>query len=167
LLTNVGNASFLNHLKQRILNFLAAHPWIDGVYFDNGALIMAQYGTSYPVYDQNHNLLWSNDTYYQKAQMSFMSNVAAALKARDTWLVTTPADSSLAIPAQTTAIWRSGGWIGTRPTSPPRRSSTGSSARTRTLLSSAEMTPGTTTGTAGRVSKPRRRLDHAHVLGWN
>src|SRR5207247_5459684 len=50
--------------------------------FDNGAVSINQYPTTYPVYDQNNNLLWSNDTDFQKAQISFLSNVAAALKAK-------------------------------------------------------------------------------------
>jgi hypothetical protein len=81
-LTNIGNVSFQNDLKQRILNLFALQPWIDGVYFDSVADSVAQFGASYPVYDQNNNLLWSNDTDYQKAQLSFLANVAAALKAR-------------------------------------------------------------------------------------
>jgi Hypothetical glycosyl hydrolase family 15 len=81
-IVNLGNVSFQNDLKQRMLNFLAAHPWIDGVYFDDGAVSVTQVGGSYPIYDQNNNLLWSNDTDYRKAQISFLSNVGAALKAR-------------------------------------------------------------------------------------
>jgi hypothetical protein len=83
LLANVGNVSFQNDFKQRILNFLALHSWIDGVYFDNGAVSMPQQmGVSYPIYDENNNLLWSNDTDFQKAQIALMANVAGALKAR-------------------------------------------------------------------------------------
>jgi hypothetical protein len=81
-LVNLGNVSFQNDLKQRFLNFLAAHPSIDGVYLDDGGVSAAQFGGSYPIYDQNNSLLWSNDTDYQNAQLSFLSNVAAALKAR-------------------------------------------------------------------------------------
>jgi hypothetical protein len=84
-IVNLGNVSFQNDLKQRLLNFLAAHPWIDGVYFDDGAVSVNGLGgstASYPIYDQNNNLLWSNDSDYQKAAISFLSNVAAALKAK-------------------------------------------------------------------------------------
>src|SRR5205823_734128 len=83
LLANTGKVSFQNGFKRRILNFLALHPWIDGVYFDNGALSMPQQmGVSYPIYDQSNRLLWSNDTDFQRAQIAFMANVAGALKAR-------------------------------------------------------------------------------------
>src|SRR5438034_8882003 len=76
LLANVGNVNFQNDFKQRILNFLALHPWIDGVYFDNGAVSMPnQMGVNYPIYNQNNTLLWSNDTDFQRAQISFMANV--------------------------------------------------------------------------------------------
>jgi hypothetical protein len=81
-LVNLGNVNFQNDYKQRLLNFLALNPWIDGVYFDDGAVSVAQFGASYPIYDQNNNLLWSNNTDYQNAQISFLSNVGAALKAR-------------------------------------------------------------------------------------
>src|SRR2546422_10507161 len=81
-LVNLGNVSFQNDLKQRLLNFLAAHPWIDGVYLDDGGVSATQFGGSYPIYDQNNNLLWSNGTDYQKAQLSLMANVAGALKAK-------------------------------------------------------------------------------------
>src|SRR2546430_5782332 len=37
-LTNLGNASFQNDLKQRILDFLPLHPRFAGVYFDDDAL---------------------------------------------------------------------------------------------------------------------------------
>src|SRR5436190_1984506 len=83
LLANTGNVSFQNDFLQRVLNFLTLHPWIDGVYFDNGALSMPQQmGVSYPIYDQSNRLLWSNDTDFQRAQIAFMANVAGALKAR-------------------------------------------------------------------------------------
>jgi len=81
-IVNPGNVNFQNDLKQRLLTFFAAHPWIDGIYLDDGGVSATQFGASYPVYDQNNNLLWSNDSDYQRAVLSGLSNVAAALKAR-------------------------------------------------------------------------------------
>ena len=82
LLVNSGNVSFQNATKTKILNWLAANPGVDGVYFDNFMLDVRNFpGVSYPIYDQNNNLLWSNNADFQAAQISFISNVGAALKA--------------------------------------------------------------------------------------
>jgi len=83
LLVNPGNVSFQNDLKQRILNFLALHPFESGVYFDNFMMDMRNFpNVNYPIYDQNNHLLFSTPTDYQNAQISFISNVGAALKAK-------------------------------------------------------------------------------------
>jgi hypothetical protein len=80
-MSNPGNVAFQNDLKGRILTFLAAHPWIDGIYFDNFVCDIVGYGQSYPIYDQNNNLIWSSNADYQAAQISFIRNIGAALKA--------------------------------------------------------------------------------------
>jgi hypothetical protein len=83
LLDNIGNVSFQNDFKQRALNFLALHPGVNGVYFDNFQMDIRNYNSaaSYPVYDQNNNLLWSSNADLQNAEISFISNVGSALKA--------------------------------------------------------------------------------------
>jgi hypothetical protein len=79
---NVGNTAFQNDLKQRILNFLALHPGVDGVYFDLFGADACNYSNvPYPIYDQSNHVLWSNAGDFQNAQISFISNVGAALKA--------------------------------------------------------------------------------------
>jgi hypothetical protein len=82
LLVNPGNVSFQNDLKQRILNFLALHPFESGVYFDNFMMDARSFpNANYPIYDQSNHLLFSTPTDYQNAEISFISNVGAALKA--------------------------------------------------------------------------------------
>jgi hypothetical protein len=81
LLVNPGNVSFQNDLKQRILNFLALHPFESGVYFDNFMMDMRNFpNVNYPIYDQSGHLLFSTPSDYQSAQISFISNVGAAIK---------------------------------------------------------------------------------------
>jgi Hypothetical glycosyl hydrolase family 15 len=81
LLVNPGNVSFQNDLKQRILNFLSLHPYESGVWFDNFMMDMRDFpNVNYPIYDQSNHLLFSTPTDYQNAEISFISNVGAALK---------------------------------------------------------------------------------------
>jgi Hypothetical glycosyl hydrolase family 15 len=83
LLVNPGNVGFQNDLKQRILKFLARHPFESGVYFDNFMMDMRDFpNVNYPIYNQSNQLLFSNPTDYQNAEISFIRNVGAALKAR-------------------------------------------------------------------------------------
>ena len=83
LLVNPGNVSFQNDLKRRILNFLARHHFESGVYFDNFMMDMRDFpNVNYPIYNQKNHLLFSTPTDYQNAQISFIRNVGAALKAR-------------------------------------------------------------------------------------
>jgi hypothetical protein len=82
LLTNPGNVSYQNATKTKILNFLAANPGMDGIFFDNFVMDWRGFGVgNYPVYDQNNHLLWSSPADFQAAQISFIKNVGAALKA--------------------------------------------------------------------------------------
>jgi hypothetical protein len=78
---NPGNVAYQNSLKARMLTVLAAYPFLDGIYFDQFFCDVAEYGKSYPLYDQNNNLLWSSNADFQASQMSFIRNIGAALKA--------------------------------------------------------------------------------------
>jgi Hypothetical glycosyl hydrolase family 15 len=81
LLVNPGNVGFQNDVKQRVINFLLVNPFERGVYFDNFMMDMRNFpNVNYPIYDQSNHLLFSNPSDYQNAQISFISNVGAALK---------------------------------------------------------------------------------------
>jgi hypothetical protein len=80
-MANSGNVAYQNSLKTRMMTFLAAHPFIDGIYFDHFFCDVGSYGKSYPLYDQSNHLLWSSNADFQASQISFIRNIGGALKA--------------------------------------------------------------------------------------
>jgi hypothetical protein len=80
-LVNVGNVSFQNNRKARILNFLQSHPWTNGIFNDNFVCDYRNFAHNFPVYDQQNHLLWSSNADFQAAQLSYIRNIGAALKA--------------------------------------------------------------------------------------
>lgn len=81
LLVNPGNADFQTNEIAELQLFLNAQPWVDGIYFDNFMMDMRDFpGVDYPIYNQSGVLLFSNPDQYQTAQISFISQVGAALK---------------------------------------------------------------------------------------
>jgi len=80
---NPGNSGFQNTTKQNILNYLAANPWMDGIFFDDFFMDVCAFpNLSYPVYDASNRLLWSNNADYQASQISYITSIGDALKAR-------------------------------------------------------------------------------------
>jgi hypothetical protein len=82
-LVNSGNTSFLSDLRSRLLTFLAAHPFVDGIFLDNFAEDVrggVGFGINYPVYTQSGQLLWSNPSDFQASQLAAIQYLGNALR---------------------------------------------------------------------------------------
>jgi hypothetical protein len=84
VLVNPSNASFLSALRTRLLTFLAAHPFVDGIFFDNFVEDVrggVGFGINYPVYTQSGQLLWSSPSDFQASELAAIQYLGNALKA--------------------------------------------------------------------------------------
>jgi hypothetical protein len=83
MLVNPANSGFLSDLRGRALTFLAAHPFVDGIFIDNfledirGGVGM---GISFPVYTQSGQLLWSSPADFQASQLAALQNFGNAMR---------------------------------------------------------------------------------------
>src|SRR3989442_615055 len=70
-MVNPANADYQGWWNSSADSYFAANPTVDGFFVDNFVQDFKNFPFNYPVYDQSNVLLWSTQTDFKTAQLSF------------------------------------------------------------------------------------------------